>query len=96
MMSVDVKRAYFYAPARRQVFVELPAEDWQEGDENMCGELRVSLYGTRDAARANQHSPSEGVLKGCPLITSLLEVWYIFCYAFSYVDKVFIKGIRYM
>ena len=32
---VDVRRAYFYAPARRQVFVELPPEDCQPGDEHM-------------------------------------------------------------
>ena len=47
---VDVRRAYFYAPARRRVFVELPPEDYQPGDEHMCGLLRYSLYGTRDAA----------------------------------------------
>ena len=44
---VDVRRAYFYAPARRRVFVELPPEDYQPGDEHMCGLLRYSLYGTR-------------------------------------------------
>ena len=48
---VDVRRAYFYAPARRRVFVELPPEDYQPGDEHMCGLLRCSLYGTRDAAQ---------------------------------------------
>ena len=47
---VDVRRACFYAPARRRVFVELPLEDYQPGDEHMCGLLRHSLYGTRDAA----------------------------------------------
>ena len=47
---VDVRRAYFYAAARRKVYVELPPEDWEEGDEEKCGLLRVSLYGTRDAA----------------------------------------------
>ena len=50
MALVDVRRAYFYAPARRRVFVELPPEDYQPGDEHMCGLLRYSLYGTRDAA----------------------------------------------
>ena len=48
---IDVRRAYFYAPARRAVYVELPWEDWQEGDEGMCARLNGSLYGTRDAAR---------------------------------------------
>ena len=48
---VGVRGAYFYAPARRRVFVELPPEDYQPGDEHMCGLLRYSLYGTRDAAQ---------------------------------------------
>ena len=48
---VDVRRAFFFAPARRKVFVELPPEDYQPGDEHMCGLLRYSLYGTRDAAQ---------------------------------------------
>ena len=30
--------------------VKLPNEDKMDGDEHMCGELRVSMYGTRDAA----------------------------------------------
>jgi hypothetical protein len=45
---IDVRRAYFHADARRQVFVELPQEDAEEG---MCGELGRSMYGTRDAAQ---------------------------------------------
>ena len=49
---VDVRRAYFYAPARRRVFVELPPEDYQPGDEHVCGLLQYSLYGTRDAAQS--------------------------------------------
>ena len=48
---VDVRRAYLNAPARRRVFVELPLEDYQPGDEHMCGLLRYSLYGTRDATQ---------------------------------------------
>ena len=32
------------------MYVKLPDEDKMEGDEHMCGELRVSMYGTRDAA----------------------------------------------
>ena len=47
---VNVRRAYFNAPARRKVFVELPPEDQQPGDEHMCGLLRHSLCCTRDAA----------------------------------------------
>ena len=46
-----MRRAYFYAPARRKVFVELPPEDYQPGDEHVCGLLRYSLYSTRDSAQ---------------------------------------------
>ena len=48
---IDIKRAYFYAPARRPVFIEIPAEDWDEGDDGMIAQLNMSLYGTRDAAQ---------------------------------------------
>ena len=34
---VGVRRAYFYAPSCRRVFVELPPEDHQAADEHMCG-----------------------------------------------------------
>ena len=47
LLFIDVSRAYFYAPARRPVFVKLPDEDDSPG---MCGRLNVSMYGTRDAA----------------------------------------------
>jgi hypothetical protein len=49
-MISDVKKAYFYAPATRRVFVALPPEDRGPGEEQMCGLLLKSLYGTRDAA----------------------------------------------
>ena len=38
-------------PARRRVFFELPPDDYQVGDEHMCGLLQYSLYVTRDAAQ---------------------------------------------
>eukprot|EP00974_Lingulodinium_polyedra_P115314 11154815-Lingulodinium_polyedra.AAC.1 len=44
---IGVRRAYFYAEARSKVYIELPEEDQEEG---MCGRLRKSMYGTRDAA----------------------------------------------
>ena len=49
-MYADVSRAYFYAPAKRPVYVRLPEEDFEPGDENKCGKLLMSMYGTRDAA----------------------------------------------
>ena len=48
---IHVRRAHFYAPARKRVFVELPPEDHQPGDEHTCGPLQYSLYGTHDAAQ---------------------------------------------
>ena len=50
MLYADVSRAYFYARAARPVYVKLPDEDQGPGDDNMCGKLNVSMYGTRDAA----------------------------------------------
>ena len=58
MMYADVSRAYFYAPASRAVYVKLPDEDREEGDEHMCGKLNVSMYGTRDAAKGWQETLS--------------------------------------
>ena len=45
---IDVRRAYFHAKCRRDVYIRLPEEDHQEG---MCGKLGMSMYGTRDAAQ---------------------------------------------
>ena len=50
IMYNDVKRAYFHAPAKRPVYIKIPAEDFEAGDEDMVGVLNLSLYGTRDAA----------------------------------------------
>ena len=51
MMVVDVRKAHLCAPATRDVFIELPKEDRKDGDEDMCGHLQYSMYGTRDAAK---------------------------------------------
>ena len=51
ILSIDVKRAYFYAAAKRKIFIEVPIEDWEEGDEDNIAMLELSLYGTRDAAQ---------------------------------------------
>ena len=40
---VHVRKTYLYAPTRRKVFVELPPEDYQPGDEHMCGLLRSTV-----------------------------------------------------
>ena len=49
--TVDIKRAYFYAPVRREVYIKIPEEDLLPGEENMVGRLKMSMYGTRDAAQ---------------------------------------------
>ena len=46
---IDIKRAYLQAEVRREVYVELPPEDKQEG---MCAKLTKAMYGTRDAAQS--------------------------------------------
>ena len=48
---MDVKRASFYAPAERPIFIELPVEDRHPGEKDMVAQLNLSLYGTRDAAQ---------------------------------------------
>jgi hypothetical protein len=50
LMVQDVKKAYFYAPATRRIYVKIPDEDRGPGEEGLCGILRKSFYGTRDAA----------------------------------------------
>ena len=47
-MVNDVARAFFEAPARRKICVELPAEETHEGDD--VGLLLQSLHETRDAS----------------------------------------------
>ena len=50
IMSNDIKRAYFYAPSTRPVYILIPDEDREAEDEGRVGQLNLSLYGTRDAA----------------------------------------------
>ena len=61
-MVIDIKRAYFYAPARQTVYVKLPPEDPRAKDPSVCGKLLKSLYGTRDAG-ANWHAAYSAFLK---------------------------------
>ncbi len=49
--SIDVKRAYFHAKSQRPVYIKIPAEDFEPGDEGRVGRLNLGLYGTRDAAQ---------------------------------------------
>ena len=44
-------RAYMYAPARDAMYVKLRSEDCKSGEEQLCGRLNKSMYGTRPAAQ---------------------------------------------
>ena len=46
-MIHDISKAYFFAPATRDIFIELPPEEAEPG---MVGKLEKSLDGTRGAA----------------------------------------------
>ena len=66
---VDVKRAYFYAPTRREIYTKVPEEDLLPGEAGVVGILDFSLYGTRDAAQNWAHCYGEvltnhGFIKG--------------------------------
>ena len=47
LIFMDVSRAHFHSPSRREVYVELCDEDNSPGQ---CARLEKSMYGTRDAA----------------------------------------------
>ena len=51
LLVIDVRRAHFYAKARRRVHIELPEGDGGGPSSRQCGLLRKSFYGTRDAAQ---------------------------------------------
>ena len=51
IMVNDVSRVYFFAPARRELYIEIPMEDRQPGDEDRVAKLNLSMYDTRDAAQ---------------------------------------------
>ena len=55
-MLSDVARAYFEAPVKREICIELPEEDWEleDGQEDLVGVMNKSLYGTRNAAASFQ------------------------------------------
>ena len=45
-MINDVARAFFEAPVKRDICIELPEEDLEEGekDQDLVGKLEMSLY----------------------------------------------------
>jgi hypothetical protein len=52
ILIADVSRAFFEAPAKRDICVELPEEALASGEsiQDTVGKLLASLYGTRDAS----------------------------------------------
>ena len=65
IMINDVSRALFEAPAVRQVCVEIPEEDLTTADRRAdnVGHLKMSLYGTRDAAMNWQEEVAREMVK---------------------------------
>ena len=50
VMVYDVRKAYLYATAARDIYIELPAEDSEYGSGDSVGKLNLCFHGTRDAA----------------------------------------------
>ena len=50
LLHTDISRAYFNAICEENVYVKIPEEDSETGDEHRCAKLSVWLYGTRGAA----------------------------------------------
>ena len=48
-MLPDVKRTYFHASAKHELYVELPDEDPGK-KQGLVGKLSLNHYGTRNAA----------------------------------------------
>jgi hypothetical protein len=63
---IDVRRAFFRAPCRREVYVELPGEDAEPG---MCGLLQMAMYGTRDAPQNWEYEYTDFMInRGLPFL----------------------------
>jgi hypothetical protein len=85
-MLVDVSRAHFYAPAVRDVFVELQREDPRSGDGVTCGRLLKTMYGALDAAEQwglhyTQTLVDAGFIHGraspCHFVHPRLGIWVV-------------------
>jgi hypothetical protein len=47
MVFIDIKKAHLFSKVTREIFIELP---WEDKEEGKIGVLDYCLYGTRDAA----------------------------------------------
>ena len=63
IMTNGVKRAYFYAQVRSEIFIEIPPEDRtaEDDEQDNVAQLQLSMYGTREAAVAWQSKVKEVV-----------------------------------
>ena len=61
LLIADVSRAFFEAPAKRDLCVELPEEALASGETvaDTVGKLMASLYGTRDVSMNWQEEVSK-------------------------------------
>ena len=65
LLIADVSRAFFEAPAKRDLCVELPEEALATGETTFdtVGKLKASLYGTRDASMNWQEEVAKCMLR---------------------------------
>lgn len=71
VMSMDVKWAFLYGLAKRQLCIELPLEDSLHDQGTHVGVLKRSMYGTRDAPQVWQEEV-EKVMTGLQFPSSIL------------------------
>ena len=83
VMTNDVPRALFYAPVPpgQHIYVKLPEEDCQPGEEHLRGKLNFSMYGTRKAA-INWQRHYTGVLEQLGLVAGKAN-----CCTFHHAQK---------
>ena len=65
ILIADVSRAFFEAPAKRDLCVELPEEALTAGEtvKDTVGKLKASLYGMRDASTNWQEEVAKCMIK---------------------------------
>ena len=65
LLIADASRAFFEAPAKRDLCVELPEEALAAGEtpQEVVGKLKASLYGTRDASMRWQEEVAKCMVK---------------------------------
>ena len=62
ILYVDIRRVYFHAKVKSEAYIKLPDEDKFNG-EDVAGKLRLSFYGTREAASNWEEEYSEHLVQ---------------------------------